>query len=477
MEKILPIILCGGSGARLWPLSRASFPKQFLEVNSFEDISFFQKTLKRLEDFENVSNPMVICNEEHRFIVAEQMRDIKIKAKSILLEPVGRNTAPAISVAALKAIENGENPLLLILPSDHLIKDVNKFKKVVEAACHFCEKGELITFGIKPNKPETGYGYIEALNVLNDDYKGERIARFIEKPNFKKAKEFISNKKFLWNSGIFLFKANMLLDEVKKRSPKMYNYCQKSLSKNLLDLDFQRLEKKSFSLCENISIDKAIMEKTEKGIVFPLDVGWCDIGSWKSMWDVSDKDSDGNVFSGKVFKDNVKNSYLRSNDRIIVGIGLEDLIVVETIDAVLVANKNQTQNVKHLVSQLISKGESEANTHKTIFRPWGNYTSIANGSNWQVKKIIVNPEQSLSLQMHKFRAEHWIVVNGKALVEIDKKEKILENNESTFIPMCSKHRLTNIGKIPLILIEVQSGNYLGEDDIIRFEDNYGRANN
>ena len=472
---IQPIILCGGSGTRLWPLSRVDFPKQFLNLIGKKEKSLLQNTLIRIKNLKNILDPIIVCNEEHRFIVAEQLRKVNIKAKSILLEPIGRNTAPAITVACLKAIENSNNPYVLVLPSDHIIQDSKTFFKVVEKAITYLEEEKIITFGISPNKPETGYGYIESENPLDPDaLNGEKILRFIEKPSKKKAQELISDNRFSWNSGIFLFKANTFLSEISVLSPKIFEFCKKALLGKNFDLDFQRLEKKYFSKCENISIDKAIMEKTDLGIVLPLKAGWSDIGNWESMWDVSKKDQDNNVLLGKVFIENVKNSYLRSENRLIVGIGLEELIIVETVDALLVAKKDQTQNVKNVVKALELKCESEANTHKTIFRPWGHYMSIAQGSNWQVKKIFVKPNESLSLQMHNYRSEHWVVVSGTAFVEINGEEKFLNKNESCYIPVGSKHRLSNKGLEILTLIEVQSGSYFGEEDIIRFSDKYGR---
>ena len=475
MNKILPIILCGGSGTRLWPLSRTSFPKQYLTIDEKEKLSFLQKTVKRLEYFENIDKPIIICNEEHRFIVAEQMRDIKIKPKSILLEPVGRNTAPAITIAALKAIEQGEDPILLVLPSDHLIKDNYKFQKAIESATSYCNLGKLLTFGVVPYKAETGYGYIEAAKILDSKFlKAEDIKRFIEKPDKEIAEKFIKDKRYSWNSGIFLFKASILIDEIKKFQPEIYKFCKKALSKKLLDLDFQRLDKKSFESCDDISIDKAIMEKTNLGMVLALNVGWSDIGSWNSMWEISDKDDNGNVVFGDVVLRSTSNSFLRSEKTLVVGLGIKNLIVVETSDAILVANKEKIQDLKNLVLQIGLEGKKEVNIHKTIFRPWGFYTSIAEDCNWQVKKITVKKGQSLSLQLHEHRSEHWIVVSGEALVEIGEEKKILYRNQSTYIPQGIKHRLSNPTDQELVLIEVQSGTYLGEDDIIRFNDKYGR---
>ena len=475
MKKIIPIILCGGTGSRLWPLSRASFPKQFLEINKEESISFFQRTITRIKNYERIGNPIVICNEEHRFIVAEQLRKINIKHEAILLEPVGKNTAPAITIACLKAIENHLDPHLLVFPADHIIEDIESFIKVIDKSFDEVERGKLITFGITPNKPETGFGYIESEKELDTKkLNGEKIVNFIEKPDLEKAKKLVSDKKFSWNSGIFFFRAEVFLQELIKYKPNIYKLCKKSLLSNTLDLDFQRIEANSFSLCEDISFDKAIMEKTNLGVVYPLKAGWNDIGSLESMWEVSDKDEVGNSAIGKVITENVKNSYLRSENRLIVALGIEETIVVETVDAVLIAKKDQTQFVKNIVKKLEIDKNPEANIHKTIYRPWGNYSSISEGKNWQVKKIMVEKGESLSLQLHNHRTEHWVVVSGKALIEINGEKKLLNKNESAYIPLGSKHRLSNPGNSPLILIEVQSGDYLGEDDIIRFQDKYGR---
>ena len=475
MKKIIPIILCGGTGSRLWPLSRASFPKQFLEINKEQSISFFQRTINRIKNYKNIGNPIVICNEEHRFIVAEQLRKINIKPEAILLEPVGKNTAPAITVACLKAIENNLDPSLLVLPADHIIKDINTFIKVIDKASDDVQRGKLVTLGITPSKPETGFGYIESEKELDaNKLKGEKIVKFIEKPDLETAKKLICDRRFAWNSGIFFFKAEVFLQELIKYKADIYELCKKSLMRNSLDLDFQRIEANSFSLCEEISVDKAIMEKTNLGVVYPLKVGWNDIGSWQSMWEVSDKDKLGNSIVGRVITENVKNSYLRSENRLVVALGIEETIVVETIDAILIAKKDQTQFVKNIVKKLENQKNPEANIHKKIYRPWGNYSSIADGKNWQVKKIIVEKGESLSLQLHNHRSEHWVVVSGKALVEIEGKKKLLNKNESAYIPLGSKHRLSNPGNSPLILIEVQSGDYFGEDDIVRFQDKYGR---
>ena len=473
--RVLPVILCGGKGTRLWPLSRASYPKQYLEIDSNEALSFLQCTINRIKSFKKIYNPIVICNEEHRFIVAEQLRNIDIKTNSILLEPVGRNTAPAVIISCLKAIECHEDPLILVLPADHIIKNKDSFFNVINKALIHADKGKIVTFGITPNKAEIGFGYIESKNELDTKkINAEPILRFIEKPDKATAEKLILDKRFSWNSGIFLFKASAFLNEALTYCPEIYKLCEKSFLNIKLDLEFQRLDRETFELCESISIDKAIMEKTKKGLVLPLDAGWDDIGNWESMWKVSSKNNSGNVELGRVVTTDVKNSYIRAQEKLIVGIGLEDLIIVESNDAVLVVDKKCSQDVKNIVEYLEKNGDPSATIHKTILRPWGKYTSIAEGSNWQVKKIIVKPRESLSLQLHTKRAEHWIIVSGTALVEVNGNEKTLNKNESTYIPLGCKHRLTNPGKEPLVLIEVQSGDYLGEDDILRFEDKYGR---
>ena len=474
-DVLLPVILCGGSGTRLWPLSRESFPKQFLTLDEYEKKSFLQKTQSRLNSLKNVEDPIIICNEDHRFIAAEQMREIDIEPKKILLEPFGKNTAPAITLAALLALEEYEDPNLLILSADHEIKNTQEFLKVIQEGINYSKKGYLVTFGVIPESPETGYGYIQGDKPSDkENLRASRIIKFTEKPDYETAKKFINDKRFTWNSGIFLFKARNILNEIKKFSPEIIDICQKSIVKKLLDLDFQRLDKNIFEDCPNISIDYAVMEKTNKGIVLPMDVGWSDIGNWQSVWENSQKDKNGNSVNGKVILDQTENSLFRSENRLVVGLGVEDLIVVETNDVVLVANKNKAQEIKKVVNNLKENDMAEGYEHKKIYRPWGHYISVLEELRWKVKVILVKPGETLSLQMHHHRAEHWIVVNGTASVEINEKKIILHENQSTYIPLGSKHRLSNPGKIPLKLIEVQSGSYVGEDDIKRFEDNYGR---
>ena len=478
-NSIIPVILSGGSGTRLWPLSRESYPKQFLALDSRTQKTLLQKTYERLLGLEELKNPILVCNEDHRFIVAEQFREINIDPEAIILEPVGRNTAPAITVAALQAISKGQDPLLLILAADHVIENINEFQKVIQAGKVYANEGRLVTFGIVPTSAETGYGYIEAKESLKreDGIKGVPIKNFIEKPNKKKAKELIKDSRFTWNSGMFLVKASSILNELKKFTPEIVNYCKVAIEKDVADLDFLRLEIESFTKCPTLSIDIAVMEKTELGTVLPLNAGWSDVGSWQSLWDTSQKNNDGNFISGRVIAEESKNCFIKSEQRLIVGLGIENLIVVETNDAILVANKEDSQNVGNIIKSLDKSQFPEVKMHRKIYRPWGNYTTVVEGIRWQVKLIEVKPNASLSLQMHHHRAEHWIIVKGTALIEKNGEKQLLSENESTFIPLGCKHRLSNPGLMKLELIEVQSGAYLDEDDIIRFEDSYGRIKN
>ena len=472
---MIPIILSGGSGTRLWPLSRKSFPKQYLAVKKDNKNSLLQKTFLRLQKFKGIKNPIIICNEEHRFIVAEQMRSIKVNPNSILLEPFGRNTAPAIALSALKVLENNKDDLMLILSADHEIENTNMFLKALNKAKTYAEKGRIVTFGIIPDSAETGYGYIEAENELDiKSMRGEKIVRFLEKPKKELAIKLIENKKFSWNSGIFVSKASVILNELCKFQPDLVKNCKKAIKEISSDLDFLRVKEKDFKRCPSISIDVAVMEKTNLGSVLPLQAGWSDIGDWKAVWENERKDINNNVVSENIIALDSKNCYFRTEDKLIVGVGLDNLIVVDTNDALLISDKNKSQEIKTIVDQLKKKSIRQGEIHKKVYRPWGSFLSIAEDDRWQVKSINVNPGAKLSLQMHHHRSEHWIVVSGTAKVRIDEKEFVLCENESTYIPLGSKHRLTNPGKIPLVLIEVQSGPYLNEDDIIRFEDNYGR---
>ena len=474
-SSIIPIILCGGSGTRLWPLSRSSYPKQFLSLNSQNKKSLLQNTYLRISGFKGIKKPILVCNEEHRFIAAEQMREIDIIPNSILLEPFGRNTAPAITTAALKSLEIDEDPVLLVLSSDHEIKDNKQFLKVIEKGINHSINNKLITFGIVPSSPEIGFGYIKSESPFDASLiKGEKIEEFIEKPNLELAKKLIKDKHYTWNSGMFMFKAKTIIEEMKIFSPKILEVCKDSLKKSKYDLDFQRIDTNSFKNCPNLSIDIAVMEKTKRGIVLPLDAGWNDVGSWQSVWESSKKDVDGNFILGKTLIENSKNCYIRSENRLVTGVGLNNLIIIETNDAILVANKNESQKIKSIVKKLNDNQISEGQKHLKVYRPWGHYSSVVEESRWQVKLIYVKPGEKLSLQMHHHRSEHWIVVNGTAKVEINDEVEFLCENQSTYIPLGEKHRLSNPGKIPLILIEVQSGSYVGEDDIVRLEDKYGR---
>ena len=474
-NNIIPLILCGGTGSRLWPLSRESYPKQFLSIKKDDEFSLLQRTIQRISTLKNLKKPILVCNEEHRFIVAEQMRELNIEDFIILLEPFGRNTAPAITLAALKSFELEEDPILLVLSSDHEIKNTEKFLDVVDIGLKFAKMNQLVTFGIVPTSPETGYGYIKAKRPFGDKIEGLNIESFIEKPNKETAQKLVNDSRYTWNSGMFMFKSKEIIEEINEFSPEILLCCKNAIHKSKLDLDFQRLDKVSFEKCENISIDIAVMEKTSKGIVIPLDAGWSDIGSWEAVWETSNKDLDDNYIEGKVVLKNTKNSYFRSENRLIVGIGCDDLIVVETRDAILISDKKSSQKVKDIVTQLKKNKIAEGKTHRKIYRPWGHYLSVIEANRWQVKLIIVKPGEKLSLQMHHHRSEHWVVVSGTARVEVDEEIKVLSENQSIYIPLGSKHRLSNPGKIPLELIEVQSGSYIGEDDIVRLEDFYGRA--
>ena len=405
------------------------------------------------------------------------MRAIGVKPKSIILEPVGKNTAPAIALAAITALQDNKDPVLLILSSDHIIEDEENFRKIIQDGLIASLKEQLVTFGIEPNSPNTGYGYIETYDEISEENQHSKIKSFIEKPSLEIARELIKDKHFLWNSGIFLFKASTILKELKKYNPEIIKICEEAINKGSKDLDFFRVNKEIFQQSPDLPIDIAVMEKTKLGTVFSLKVGWNDIGNWKSIWENSKKDDNGNTLKGKVITEDVKNCYLRSEERLLVGIDIQNLVVIETNDAILVSNKDSTQKVKKIVQKLNKCDYQEGNKSNKDYRPWGSFTSIEKQSTWQVKKLEIKPNSSISLQMHNHRSEHWIVVKGTAKVELDEKVLFLNINESIYIPKNSKHRLTNQSDKKLVLIEVQSGNYLGEDDIIRFEDNYGRIPN
>jgi mannose-1-phosphate guanylyltransferase len=465
---IVPIILSGGSGTRLWPLSRKLHPKQF--INLVNETTLFQDAILRLP--EGVSEPLIICNEEHRFLAAEQLRKINKKTKGIILEPEGKNTAPAIALAALKFFNTGEDPILLVLSADHLIKNVKAFHQSITVAIELAEDDKLITFGIVPDKAETGYGYIEA-NINNTDtYYG--IKSFTEKPNQKNAKKYLDSGNYLWNSGMFMFKASVYLNELEKFEPEILSACKKSCTTENIDSDFIRIDNDVFHQCPNESIDYAVMEHTKNGVVVPLDASWSDVGSWSSLWDVKTKDNNDNVSEGDVVLENVKNTYTYSSNRLVSVIGVSNLVIVDTQDALLVTDKQQTHKIKKIVERLQDDKRSEVENHRKVFRPWGYYDLVNSGEGFQVKRIVVNSGAKLSLQKHKHRAEHWVVVKGVALVTCGDKVFELVENQSTYIPRGSLHRLENHQDIPLEIIEIQTGSYLGEDDIIRLEDDYLR---
>lgn len=467
MSDVLPIILSGGSGTRLWPLSRETYPKQFLPLVGEQ--TMLQATWHRAAPVANHA-PIVVANEEHRFIAAEQLQQFGVKPSAILLEPKGRNTAPAIAVAALEAMRNGADPLLLVLPSDHVIRDEAAFQAAVTLAAAAADEGKLVTFGIKPTAPETGYGYIKA----GAGTGVSAVERFVEKPDLATAEGYLASGDYYWNSGMFLFRASRYLEELRKFQPAIAEASSKAWELAKRDADFTRLDKDAFAASPSDSIDYAVMEKTADAVVVPLDAGWNDVGSWSALLEVSEQDSAGNAHHGDVIQIDCRNTYAYGS-RLIAMVGLEDVVVVETPDAVLVGHRERIQEVKDVVGQIKSSGRSEATWHRKVYRPWGAYDSIDNGSRHQVKRITVKPGAVLSLQMHHHRAEHWIVVSGTAEVTRGDEVLLLTENQSTYIPLGVTHRLRNPGKLPLELIEVQSGSYLGEDDIVRFEDTYGRT--
>jgi mannose-1-phosphate guanylyltransferase/mannose-6-phosphate isomerase len=469
MSALIPVILSGGSGTRLWPLSREAHPKQFLPL--LGEHSLLQMTWLRLAGLPGADAPLVVANEEHRFMVAEQLRQVGCNPAALILEPVGRNTAPAIAVAALQAIADGADPVLLVLPSDHVIADEVGFRAAVLAALPAAESGKLVTFGIVPSAAETGYGYIEA-----GPGDGVRpVLAFVEKPDLATAEKYLASGAYFWNSGMFAFRASRYLEELARNQPLMIEAAREALAKASVDADFLRLDRAAFIACPADSIDYAVMEKTADAAVLPIAVGWNDVGSWSALWSVVEQDEDGNAHRGDVLARDCRNTLAISDKRLVALIGLTDVVVVDTDDAVLVAHKDRVQEVKDIVASIKQAARPQATWHRKVYRPWGSYDGIDSGERFQVKRIIVKPGASLSLQMHHHRAEHWIVVRGTAQVTCGENVFLLGENESTYIPLGSKHRLENPGKQPLELIEVQSGGYLGEDDIVRFDDVYGRS--
>ena len=467
MTLLQPILLSGGSGTRLWPLSREAYPKQFLPLAG--DDTMVQATWRRVAPLATTA-PIVVANEEHRFLVAEQLRQIDAPVPAILLEPVGRNTAPAIAAAALQAMVEGHDPLLLVLPSDHVVRNEEGFRAAVRDASAAAEAGALVTFGIVPDAPETGFGYIQA--DAGDGLR--RVLRFVEKPDAETAQSYLEAGGYYWNSGMFLFRASRYLEELRKFRPDILDAVSLAFASAQRDGDFIRLDKEAFAASPADSIDYAVMEKTADAMVLPVDIGWNDVGSWSALWDVAERDADGNAHHGDVIAVDTRNSYAYAQ-RLVALVGVDDMVVVETDDAILVARKDKVQEVKQVVARLKQEQRSQAVLHREVHRPWGSYDSVDNGGRHQVKRIKVKPGAALSLQMHHHRAEHWIVVSGTAKVTRGDETLLLSENESTYIPLGVKHRLENPGKVPLELIEVQSGSYLGEDDIVRFEDVYGRS--
>ena len=470
---LYPVILSGGSGTRLWPLSRAALPKQFLPLVS--EHTLFQETVLRLKGFPDISAPLVVCNNEHRFLVAEQLHVIRSEPLLQVLEPVGRNTAPAVAIAAFAAIEKDAQAVLLVLPADHLIQNVTGFHASIQVALDLAQQDKLVTFGIPPNEPATGFGYIERGNSLGADQQAFSVARFVEKPDLDTAKQFLASGNFFWNSGMFVFKAEVYLSELQRHRPDIYQAAQLAWQHSTHDLDFCRLDEKDFAACPSESIDYAVMERTKDAAMVTVDIGWSDIGSWSSLAEVSTQDAQGNAKRGDVYLAETVNSYVRAESRMVAAIGVRDLVIVETADAVLVMHKDFAQDVKHTVEYLKQAERTEHLVHRRVYRPWGYYEGIDVGDRFQAKRIMVKPGSKLSLQMHHHRAEHWVVVSGTAKVTRGDEEMLLHEDQSTYIPIGIKHRLENVGKLPLCLIEVQSGSYLGEDDIVRFEDDYKRS--
>lgn len=466
---MVPVILSGGAGNRLWPLSRSHYPKQFL--NLVDECSLFQQTIMRLQGM-LCDSPIVVCNEEHRFLVAEQLRTTSSNNIDIILEPVSRNTAPAVAIAAFHALTKDDDAILLVLPSDHIIQDINLFHSALSKAEGLARQDKLVTFGVIPDKAATGYGYIKRGRILGTD--GYEVDSFVEKPNIETAQSFLDSGEYFWNSGIFMFKASRYLNELKKFQPEIFSLSEVASDKMDKSFDFIRLDEEAYTKCPADSIDYAVMENTKSAVVVPLNAQWSDIGSWSALWETNVKDDNNNVVIGDVVNHGVTNSYIHSSSKLVTAVGVDNLIIVDTADAILVVSRDRDQDVKLIVERLKKSKRQEVIHHKEVLRPWGSYESIDSGNGFLVKRVIVKAGASLSLQVHHYRAEHWIVVKGKARVTKEDEVFTLSENESTFIPLGIKHKLENVGVVPLEIIEVQSGSYLGEDDIVRFEDTYGR---
>ena len=467
--KVIPVILCGGAGTRLWPLSRELYPKQLLAL--VDDYSLLQNTVTRCAGHPDVTAPMLVCNEEHRFLVAEQLREIEVEASRIILEPEGRNTAPAVALAAHEAMKTDDDVILVVLPSDHVIHKTTLFLEALTTAIDLAKDDALVTFGVVPDKPETGYGYIKKGMATGAAFK---VDKFVEKPDVATASDFFQSGLYCWNSGMFVFKASAYLKELAAQTPRIAEAMAKATANASADLDFTRVNAEAFKSSPSDSIDYAVMEHTADALVVPLDAGWSDIGSWDALWQISEKDEHNNTLVGDAVVHDVEGSLVWSESRLVSVVGLKDVIVVETADAVMVASQDQAQDVKSIVNHLKGSGRIERTFHQKVYRPWGYYEGLDAGPAFQVKRLGVNPGASLSLQLHHHRAEHWVVVSGVATVTVGEKVFDLNPNESCYIPLETLHRLQNLTEEPLEIIEVQSGSYLGEDDIVRFEDNYGR---